>query len=323
MKVLTLTSKHMTTLLLAAWVGIVVLWPERTDNEIVQNQTPALTSGESLYKADLTKTNFGLLGVHFYESSENKPKWDIRSRFAELNRREDYFYLQQVNAEFFGRESGNVIRTVSDYGRSYLSRNFIELEGNVVVVSSQGYEFRMQRLDYNGANRTFFSDSFVSMKGPDILNPVMVLEGNGMKGSADKEQFTVQKNVQARRKMSTAEWLHIRSVSGDFYTSEQRAVFHRRVRAQLPKVTIQSDRFELQTADGQETIIANGHVTLYNRERTGSADKATVQIGDDRILLEGGAKITTDNDTMMGDQILIYSEDDRVEVKSAQGVMRR
>jgi LPS export ABC transporter protein LptC/lipopolysaccharide transport protein LptA len=309
--------------LVGLWVIGIVFWPDATDNDSALEVTANLSPGESLYKADLTATNFGLLGVHFFESADNRRNWDIRSKFAELNRKDDYFYLQQVNSDFYGRDTGNIIHTTSDFGRSYLGRNFVELEGNVQVVSAQGYEFRMQKLDYNGANRTFFTDTPVAMKGPDTKNPAMILDGVGMKGSADKEHFVIQKNVQARRRMSTSEWLNIRSQSGEFFTQNQKAIFHRKVRAQMPRITILSDRFELETNQGSETIVALGHVVLYNRDRTGRAQKATVKMGEDEILLEGKAEIETGDDRMKGDQIRIYSEDDRVEVRAAEGIMRR
>src|SRR5580765_4248159 len=123
-------AKALLYLLAGGWVIGIVLWPKSS------NLTPFLENphergaGEGLYKASLTSANFGLLGVHFYESTAGKKHWEIRSRFAELHRKENYVYLQHVDAEFFAQKTGNVVFTKSDYGRSQIDQNIIDLEGN-------------------------------------------------------------------------------------------------------------------------------------------------------------------------------------------------
>src|SRR5688572_7276667 len=87
------------------WAVLVVMWPESSNENLAPGDKQV--SGEGLYKSSLTKANFGLLGVRFYQTQSGRKRWKINSEFAELHRKENYAFLEEVTAEFNAGKTGN------------------------------------------------------------------------------------------------------------------------------------------------------------------------------------------------------------------------
>jgi len=314
-------GKYGTYVLAGLWVTLVVLWPLNTNINTIgsDNDDTKQTSEEGLYKSSLTQAPFGMLGVNFFESNDGKKRWNIRSKFAELHRKENYAFMQHVNADFFAEKTGNMVQTKSDYGRSHIDKNLVELEGDVSIHSRRGYLFEMDRLNYDGNNNEFLTEDVIHMKGPDVAHPTMYLKGTGLVGNIDTEHFLVKKAVTAQRQLKSLEWLRISSRSGEFFTEDQRAVFVGKVRSSLPKVTIDSDIFELNITEERESIQARGNVLLKQKDKIGRAEMASMEVGTNKIVLEGNARIDSKDNQILGRRIVLYSDEDRVEVEAAEG----
>lgn len=300
------------------WIALLWFWPRET-NELSGDSPLEKSLGEGLYKSSLTEANFGLLGVDFYETSRGKKHWNIRSEFAELHRKENYAFMKVVTAKFYSANSGNVVRADSDYGRSWFERDEVHLEGNVLVKSQRGFEFTMDRLNYLGETREFLSKDTVHMKGPDVAKPEMYVQGVGMRASVDREHFRLLSQVRARKRMSTADWMRIVSRRGEFFTDEQRAVFDGSVKSRMPQVSLDSDHLEITFEDNYEVLNASGDVELRNRGRVGRAEQARIELGGDEIVLEGKARVEHKGNEIQGSRIVLYTNDDRIEVEKARG----
>jgi LPS export ABC transporter protein LptC len=317
-------SKKTILTLCSIWAFLVLIWPTATnrqnDPQVIQ---PEQKLGEGLYKSLSTKANFGLMGVRYYESSQGRKHWHIESKFAELHRKENYAFLTEVLAEFFAKNTGNVITTQSDYGRSWNDKNLIELEGHVSIRSKKGYLFEMNKMNYNSAKHEFTSEDTVQMKGPDVNRPAMVLTGLGLHADIDREQFLLKKNVTADRKLKNSGSLRIQSESGQFFTDESRAVFMGKVKSKMPETTIDCDVFELSMENDDETIAANGNVTLRNKTRIATAESALIELNGTEIILEGKARIDSKDNRIEGRRIKIYTDDDRIDVEEATGSVQK
>lgn len=301
------------------------MWPHNT-NLSHHNESDSeglrTSSEEGLYKSSLTQAPFGMLGVNFFESDDGKKRWNIRSKFAELHRKENYAFMQEVNADFFAEKTGNMVQTKSNYGRSHIDKRVVELEGDVSIQSRRGYLFEMDRLNYDGTNNEFTTDDPINMKGPSVARPTMFLKGTGLVGNIDTEHFLVKKSVTAQRQLKNLDWLKITSRSGEFFTEDQRAVFIGKVRSSLPKVTIDSDIFELNITQERESIQARGNVLLRQKDKVGRAEMASMEVGTNKIVLEGNARIDSKDNQILGRRIVLYSDEDRVEVEAAEGKVR-
>lgn len=280
-------------------------------------------SSDAELNEPLTRANFGLLGVHFFESSKNAKRWDIQSEFAELHRTENYLFLKQVTADFHAERTGNVVRTTSEHGRSFLDKNEVILDGNVRILSRSGYEFLLNTLNYDGDRHEFSSPDNVSMQGPGVTRPTMVVRGTGLLADIDREHFFLGKRVTARKRVKSDAWMHIRSSQGEFFTQEQKAVFTGRVESKVPPgLIIRSDLMQMVSRSDHELMEARGNVSLVFKDKTGQAEQAFFEAGGDRVILEGNARVESKKSEVSGKRIVLYTMDDRVEVTQAQGRIR-
>lgn len=305
------------------WVLAVVLWPVPVNLRMERaGESQSSSAGEGLYKSEITQASFGLLGFRFYETAGAEPSWNVRSEFAELHReKENYAFLKNMDVDFFS-QPGNVIRTKSDYGRCHFDRRLVEMEGNVAMQSAQGYRFTMKKLDFDSANRQFHTNELVHMRGPNIERPDMFLTGVGMDADLNSENFQIRRNTQSRRRLSNSEWINIQSVKSEFRPRANRAIFNQRVRATMPSLTIESDRLEMHTGDARNELLrASGRVVLLHKKLRGKSNFADIEIGNDRIVLEGQASVQSDDNSLKGNRITLYTDEDRVEVEQAEGSM--
>lgn len=302
----------------AIWAAGLLVWPRPTN--LASDSVVPLSRREGLYKSTLTEANLGLLGVRFYESFEGKKRWKIESEFAELHRSENLAFMRGVNALFFVASSGNEVVTVSDFGRSFMDKHEIELYGNVAIRSKQGYEFTMEKLNYFSETHSFQTTDVVKMRGPDVESPTMFLEGVGLNADLDEERFVLKKDIVASRQLRSSQWMYIKSQKGEFNTGTGQAKFQKRVRATMPDMVIQSEELELLLKKGDDDVIdVRQAVRINHKDKVAKADMAHIELGTDRIILKGRASVVNQGNELRGEQIIIHTDDDRIEVEQAQG----
>jgi lipopolysaccharide transport protein LptA len=157
------------------------------------------------------------------------------------------------------------------------------------------------------------------MKGPIVERPAMLLRGTGLSSDIDNEHFILRRNVSAQKRLKSSQWMRITSRSGEFFTDEQRAIFIGKAHATTPQVSIDSDIFELSVDQDRESALARGNVVLKNRDRVGHAEMAHLELGGSQIVLEGKARIDSKDNEIRGRRIMLYTDDDRIEVDEAEG----
>jgi len=113
--------------------------------------------------------------------------------------------------------------------------------------------------------------------------------------------------------------MKIDSQQGEFFTAEHRSFFNGKVKAVMPKMTLDSDKLKLLLSGETEDIEAKGNVKIVTRGRTAFADSASLQVGGNQILLEGKARVDSKDNQIRGRKILLFTDEDRIEVEEAEG----
>ena len=101
-----------------------------------------------------------------------------------------------------------------------------------------------------------------------------------------------------------------------------KAIFTGKVVAKQGDVTIYSDRLTINYSDKKndvEKIEADGNVRIVQENRIGIASHAVYESTQGRITLTGNPKVTQGIDTMSGNIITYFVDDDRSEVSSGPG----
>jgi LPS export ABC transporter protein LptC/lipopolysaccharide transport protein LptA len=305
-----------------AWTVVIVAWPVPSQEG---SRAPAASaSAESLYRPTEDSTAMlGLRGVRLFQSSEGKPRLRMVAAGAEIFRSENYCLFQKIDAEFFA-SSGKLIRAESDDGRSKLDAQSdfeeVELRGNVVVRSSEGYRMRVDTLVYDAPKHQLRSNDPVEIVGPNAARPTLVLKGKGLVGDVDEERFRLHRDVTVDRQLSgTDRRLKVSAQSGEFFTAQHRAVFTKSARARLPNLEVQADRIELAFGGALEAMEAQGDVRLKSGDRSGRANGATFDLSTGAVVLRGAAEVVSPDGEVKGQRISFDLNGDRFEVDAAEG----
>lgn len=108
----------------------------------------------------------------------------------------------------------------------------------------------------------------------------------------------------------------ITSTSIEFDYKEMVAVFEENVRVENPQFLMLADRV-LVFLDGTndvKQVLALGRVSVTNELRSGSCDKAVYTRATDQLVLTGRAELRRGGDYVKGDRIVIWLNDERMEV---------
>jgi lipopolysaccharide export system protein LptA len=100
------------------------------------------------------------------------------------------------------------------------------------------------------------------------------------------------------------------------------AIFTGKVVAKQGDITIYADRLTINYGDKNndvEKIEADGNVRIVQENRIGTAAHAVYESRQGRITLTGNPKITQGADTMSGNIITYFIDEDRSEISSGAG----
>jgi len=136
-----------------------------------------------------TDADLCLKEIHYVETKGNGKEWELRAKCAEHFLRDDITLLHDMKVTFFA-DDGRVIIMRGDKG-SVKKRKDIEVTGNVVITSSDGYRIVTESLRYDGVKRQ------ISTEDPVVIERQgMRLRGVGVLVDLGEEKLYLQKNVQ-------------------------------------------------------------------------------------------------------------------------------
>lgn len=102
------------------------------------------------------------------------------------------------------------------------------------------------------------------------------------------------------------------------YLKENLIVFRGNVIARQKEMVIYCDALEailVEDGKGIERVIASGNVKLRQGTRLASSEKATFYNREQKIILTGNPVVSEDENMVSGEEIIVYLEKNRVEVK--------
>jgi LPS export ABC transporter protein LptC len=135
-------------------VGGYLLWGGGGDeeDEIIQEMKQVAET------ADLT-----LEEIHYVETKGDKKEWELRAKSGQHFRKDDYTTLEDLTVTFYADE-GRIITLRGDKG-SMKGRKEIEVRGDVVITSSDGYRVSTNSLRYDDEKQQIFTEDPVMFKG--------------------------------------------------------------------------------------------------------------------------------------------------------------
>jgi LPS export ABC transporter protein LptC len=172
-------------ILLIGGVVLVRLWvnlQERKTKEAAV-EIPKLSAGDA--SQELQK-------VHFVEDKHGRKTWELEAKTIRLYQKEKISTLEDVKVTFYAKE-GRTFYLTGKQGKVHQDSKDVELTGDVVLTSNDGYQLKTQSVSYVHSEKIVSTPDPVEIDGEQIR-----LTGIGMRVDVETKTFKVLSQVKTQ-----------------------------------------------------------------------------------------------------------------------------
>jgi LPS export ABC transporter protein LptC len=145
----------------------------------------------NLLKA-LPDVDLQIKGFTYTEVGEANAKWEVKAETATYNKKQNLAVFDRVQIKLTTSDS-KVFVMSADKGQMLTDKKNIEIKGNVVIISDTGDKFSTDHLNYNNAEKKFYTDAPVTME-----NKRMKITGVGLTLFMNTGELNLSSMVKAK-----------------------------------------------------------------------------------------------------------------------------
>ncbi len=123
--------------------------------------------------------------IHFVEEKQGKKIWELEAKTIYQYQEENLLLLEEVKVIYYARD-GRSFTLTGDRGKVYQDSKNMELTGNVLLTSTDGYRLKTQSLSYNHSTKQARTPDPIEFEGEEIR-----LTGKGMLIDMEEKTFKV------------------------------------------------------------------------------------------------------------------------------------
>lgn len=176
------------TIVLVGGIVLVRLWMnlrERKASEAVEKVPKVFTEG-----ADMR-----LEKVRFMEDKHGQKTWELEANSVRQYQEQNMLVLEDVKLTFYAKE-GRIFYLTSKQGKVYQDSKNVDLVGNVVLTSNDGYELKTQSASYHHQEHMVSTPDPVEIDGEQIR-----ITGKGMLVDVEAKTFKILSEVKTQLKV--------------------------------------------------------------------------------------------------------------------------
>jgi LPS export ABC transporter protein LptC len=153
--------------------------------------------GESLTKIPHGEADMRLEKIRLVEDKQGKKTWELDAKAIQQYQGQNIILLEDVKVTFFTKDGRSFILS-GNQGKVYQDSKNMELVGDVVLTSSDGYRLKTYSVSYQHANKKVTTSDPVEIEGKEIQ-----VVGKGMQ--VDMEAKTIKILSQAKTRWKGGE----------------------------------------------------------------------------------------------------------------------
>jgi LPS export ABC transporter protein LptC/lipopolysaccharide transport protein LptA len=297
-------------------VQVVLIAPSQirdADQRAALLPAPAINAGSDV---DQSAT-----GMHMIETHEGGKEWELWSDRARSLKTKEMLELEVVKAIFFS-DSGTTFTVTGKTGSVQVKSKDLQVDGDVLTKSSNGYVFRTQTVDYDSGSRTMRSAHPVEMTGPkDAAGLGLQLTGVGMEAKLDQNTMEILSDVRSTRNLDKGRKAHIRSRRARFSAADRTAKFFGDVVLDMDSMRITGPEATFEYDSGSDvlkSVVFSGGARVSDMDKWATAQNVRVDFEKDQFVFKGSPRVVQNNDELRGEEIIFLDGGKRVQVKSAR-----
>ncbi len=310
-----LTQSLLFLFFIAIIIEVVIIAPSSLDTpNVVIDAPPTEVEGRGVVEQVLT-------GMHLIESKEDEKEWELWSDEAKTYKKKKAWDLEKVKVKFFGA-NGVVFNVTGKSGTVEVKSKNLEIRGNVVTKTSNGYEFKTEVIRYNSKGRRLFSPNKIEMKGPvDAQKEQMLLTGVSLEANLDSALIEIKKDVIAEKPVASGKRAFIKSHRAQFSGRSNYARFlddvvidYESMRLTGPDATFNYD----SKTDLINSLNVQGGVKVSDLDKWAISKMVNVDFDKEKYVFKGNPRVVQNNDELRGEEIIFYNGGKRVRIKKAR-----
>ena len=169
-------------ILLIGGIVLASLWAnlrERRASEAVEKVPKVSTGG-----ADMR-----LEKVRLVEDKHGQKTWELEANSVRQYEEQNMMVLEDVKLTFYGKE-GRIFYLTSKQGKIYQDSKNVDLIGDVVLTSNDGYQLKTQSASYHHSEKIVSTPDLVEIEGEQIR-----MTGKGMLVNVEAKTFRLLSQV--------------------------------------------------------------------------------------------------------------------------------
>jgi len=232
--------------------------------------------------------------------------------------------IDQVKVKFFA-ENGATYLVTGDQGTVVSGTkniNDVQVKGNVITHSSNGYVFKTDLANYDSNSRKLISPGKVDVVGPpDTNNNSLTVVGENMVADLTSNEIEIKQNVHAKKSIRDNKIANITSHRAVFSGKSNAVKFYGNViiDVQSLRITGPVATFNYKpNSDLLDTMVITGGSRVTDNDKLATSERVTVHFDDDRYVFSGSPRVVQNGDELVGDEIMFLNGGKQVKVLNAR-----
>jgi LPS export ABC transporter protein LptC len=175
-------------LLLMVLIGGIVLVSLRAN----LRARKASEAAEKLPKVSTGGADMQLKKIRFVEDKQGQKTWELEAESVHQYQEQNIMVLEDVKVTFYAKE-GRIIYLTGKQGKVYQDSKNVDLLGDVVLTSSDGYQLKTHSAFYRHSEKIVSSPDPVEIDGEQIR-----LTGRGMLVNVEAKTFKILSQVKTQ-----------------------------------------------------------------------------------------------------------------------------
>jgi len=174
------------SIVLIAGIVLVSFWVN------LQERKRTAEKGEKIHNISTEGADVRLEKIRFVEDKHGQKTWELEAKSIQQYQDQNILMLEAVKVTYYAKD-GRVFILSGDQGKVYQDSKNMELVGNVVLTSSDGYRLKTHSVSYQHLGKRVSSPDPVEMEGEQIR-----LVGKGMLVDMEAKTFKVLSQVKTQ-----------------------------------------------------------------------------------------------------------------------------
>jgi LPS export ABC transporter protein LptC len=147
---------------------------------------------EKLPKVSTGGADMQLKKIRFVEDKQGQKTWELEAESVDQYQEQNMMVLEDVKVTFYAKE-GRIIHLTGKQGKVYQDSRNVDLLGDVVLTSSDGYQLKTHSASYRHSEKIVSTADPVEVDGEQIR-----LTGKGMLVNVEAKTFKILSQVKTQ-----------------------------------------------------------------------------------------------------------------------------